>query len=114
MKIGYSHKSWVLPGGGVDKGETTEKAAVREVMEEAGVVLNNLQYVTGGESNRQYKRVKLHYYYGEARDEDLVIDDQEIVDAGWFALDDLPEKRRQVLDDELGLYKKWTYETKRN
>ncbi|MEI3611661.1 RNA deprotection pyrophosphohydrolase [Pseudogracilibacillus sp. SO30301A] len=34
-----------FPGGKVEKGETAEKAAVREVMEETGGVVNKLYYI---------------------------------------------------------------------
>lgn len=109
VQIGYDHKSWTLPGGAIDKGEKAVVAAAREVQEETGLNLQDLLYVTSGLRTGEKKRVTLHYFYGETEVEDITIDDQEIIDAGWFTLDSLPDKRRPLLDEEIQLYNDWKY-----
>ena len=47
---------YLLPGGGVDPGETAPQAAIREAHEEFGVVVKNPKYV-----GRQYYHVGLTY-----------------------------------------------------
>lgn len=109
VRIGYMHKSWVLPGGAVDTGEKPQDAAMREVQEESGLVISDLEFVESTYYSGEDKRLTLYYYYGTTNQEDITIDDQEIVDAGWFALDALPQPRRPKIDKEIALYNNWKY-----
>lgn len=106
LRIGYSHKSWVLPGGSVDRGEDPAEAASRELQEEAGIKVDNLEFISR-EQHQVYKKVFLNYFYAEIEEEDIVIDCQEIVDGGWFALDKVPDPHRSKLDAEIEYFKRW-------
>lgn len=106
LKIGYAHRSWVLPGGSVDFGETPEVTSTRELQEETGILLGDLTF-TFVKPHTDYKGAHVHYYYGEVTDETIVIDDQEIVDGGWFHLDNLPTPHRSKLDKEIEFLKVW-------
>jgi ADP-ribose pyrophosphatase YjhB (NUDIX family) len=109
VRLGYAHRSWVLPGGGIDRGEGPEVAAAREVYEESGIKVSDLEFVGNRYHTNEHKKVSLYFYYGQTEQEDIIIDDQEIVDAGWFDLNNLPEPRREKLDSEIQMYNDWRY-----
>lgn len=41
IKLNYGNRLWVTPGGGIDPGEDTFTAAIREMYEETGLVFND-------------------------------------------------------------------------
>ncbi len=85
---------WYLPGGGVDKGETMEEAACREVLEEAGVVsvsrpqLLNI-FLNQEATGRDHVGL---YHMPEWRQADTFLQpNAEIEEAAFFELGALPE-----------------------
>ncbi len=109
VRIGYAHKKWVLPGGGIEAGESSMQAAVREAKEETGLIISSLQSVGEKSYDNQYKKVTVFYYTATVLSDDLVIDGQEIVNAGWFPLDALPPEILPRLSDEITMYNNWKY-----
>lgn len=51
---------WDLPGGFIDIGETAEDSVVREMKEELGVEVDNLQYLFSGYDRYKYKGLNYH------------------------------------------------------
>lgn len=81
---------WVLPGGGIKRGEKPEDAAAREVREEVGLEVGELRFAGCHANDGEGKRDTIHLFTARA-DGEPQIDPFEIAEARFFALDALPE-----------------------
>jgi NAD+ diphosphatase len=87
-KNGWAPDRYALVAGFVDNGESLEAAARREIREEVGVEVDEIQYV--GSQNWPFPSQLMvgflaHYAGGEIK-----VDHDELDDARWFARDALP------------------------
>ncbi|PJM75972.1 phosphohydrolase [Bifidobacterium simiarum] len=101
------HLEWCLPKGHIEKGETPEQTAVREVHEETGILgevitsIATIDYWFTGTTQRVHKLV--HHYALRMIGGELTVEgdpDHEAEDAIWVRFDDLndvlsyPNERR--------------------
>lgn len=80
---------WMLPGGGLGRGECVEAAAARELREETGCRLESARCFAVEVDNLSGARDHVHLVAGTTADAP-VADGRELIDARFFALDDLP------------------------
>ena len=79
---------WYLPGGCVDRGECAEAAAVRELLEEGGIVCTQRPVLHG--VFRNGRRDHVVCYVVRSFIQQPKVPDIEIAEAGFFPLDALP------------------------
>ena len=91
LRLNYSHRHWVLPGGGVYREERYVDAAYRELKEETDITEVILERIGTYESTFEYKQVAVEVYAGLTRSQKITIDPIEIAACGWFPKDKLPE-----------------------
>jgi ADP-ribose pyrophosphatase YjhB (NUDIX family) len=85
---GHSHL-FVLPGGGIKRGEVPAVAAAREVREETDLEVGALELVAVYSSTAEGKRDSIHLFRGLADGEPRP-DGVEVEEAAFFSLDALP------------------------
>lgn len=90
VKHTYVH-GWWLPGGGVERGQTAEAAIVREMREEAGLIVEGRPRLVSVHSNERYFRGDHVLVY---RIDRFTMTDRsshgEIAEIGWFDPAQLP------------------------
>ena len=79
-----------LIAGFVEAGESIEAAAYREVEEEVGIKIKNLRYF--GSQSWPFPDSLMIAFIAEYASGELIIDHNEIEDAGWYRYDNLPGK----------------------
>jgi 8-oxo-dGTP pyrophosphatase MutT (NUDIX family) len=87
---------WVFPGGGIEKNETPEQAARREIMEETlyeitGTMqkLGTYRNTTGGKNDIVH--VFVSGEFTPHNQSHHAVDAFEIQQSGWFSVNNLPE-----------------------
>ncbi|WP_160719521.1 NUDIX hydrolase [Bacillus sp. USDA818B3_A] len=104
-----SDEVWKLPGGFIELGESAEEACRREILEETGIKIGNIQLigVFSGESyftklanGDEYFPITIAYVTEDIRSGDLTPDDKEIQRVQFFKWSAFPkelvERDRQI------------------
>jgi 8-oxo-dGTP pyrophosphatase MutT (NUDIX family) len=103
IKTTYGY-NYTLPGGLIDKGETPEHAAIREVWEEVGIKLTHVTTLPSFITYEEYKTDTVHGFYTEVPNKEYKLDKIEIDTAEWHHINNLP-KLGSVTERIVQLYK---------
>ncbi len=93
-KVAHGNGSWAFPGGHLEFGESIEKCATREVLEEAGIKIINPRIVAL--TNDIHKETRKHYITifvaaDIASGSPMNMEPHKLERWEWFSWDALPE-----------------------
>jgi NAD+ diphosphatase len=86
---GFPRGLYSVLAGFVEPGESIEETVVREVREEAGIEVRNVQYF--GSQPWPFPNSLMIGFTADYVGGELTPDPGEIADAGWYTVDELPE-----------------------
>ncbi len=93
VKHAYGARKWSLPGGGVEPGETPEKAVIREFLEETGIEVKITSKI--GVFHARKNTTDAHLFLVEQlhHKEEASYDKKEIEGLGYFNIDSVYDLR---------------------
>ncbi len=87
-KANWPEGRYSLVAGFLDFGECLEEAVAREVREETGVEIDNIRYI--GSQAWPFPSQLMAGFVADWTGGEVVVEEAELEDARWFAVDDLP------------------------
>ena len=87
-KAEWPEGRYSLVAGFLDFAECLEEAVAREVMEETGIQINNIRYI--GSQGWPFPSQLMAGFVADYVGGEVVVQEKELEDAGWFSVDDLP------------------------
>lgn len=96
-------ENWYLPGGGVKRKETLEHAVLRELYEETGTHIRDLQFIGAYTDLTEGRTDYVNLFFGKIIETDLV-KNFEISEYRFFELNQLPDNidnqcRRAIIEN---------------
>ena len=105
VRHNYGHRLWTIPGGGVKNNELPELAALREVYEELGVILDTVTRIGQYKSDYEYKKVTIDCFKSTINKKTkITIDNFEIAEYGWFQSNSLPQDKASSITKIISMY----------
>lgn len=102
IRNSYGVKHWTFPGGGIRRGELPEEAAKREVAEEVGIELDEVEPIGVYRSTKQFKRDTVYCFRALVDSPAHQIDGREVMESCWFPKTDVPRFRSRAVDCVIG------------
>lgn len=90
-RVGEGDLLWQFPAGAIEEGEAADAAAVRETVEETGLVVVALRQIGYLESHPKSGREMFYTACSPVQGEAHVADDDELDAVAWVAHSEIPE-----------------------
>lgn len=83
---------WTMPGGKLEYGESFEQGAIRETLEETGIILKKIKIISLNEDMNEFAHFITIGFYSENCEQDpKVMEPEEITEWRWFNLTEIPD-----------------------
>lgn len=104
---------WAFPGGFMDMDETAEECAVRELKEETGLTVNQIQQIGAySKVDRDPRGRTISIAYLAIVDAPIAVSGMDdAAKAAWFPLSSLPDlafDHQDIMTDAIALFNKYT------
>ena len=104
VRKNYGEKHWSLPGGGVEKGESSESAAKREIFEETGVIIEELKEIGKYLIDYRGNKINVICFSANTKNANFEVDGKEICEANWFENGNFPRPLSETVNQVLSFW----------